>query len=1544
MDSDHQLLALRVQLQEMVDRTFMRESFYDVLSQDSVALFVCAKFAESASEGGLSSGTDVSMSRWGPAGKGIREGTWKTRFPAPSLITSWLPQSGGSAGAAVYGGSSGEGAVIPEPLPVALEALGGPGVLLPLVLRAQTEKALCQVLGLIHAAVRGSEANLSFMLSGEGYLMLANLLREKRQCLGPSVVSACFSMAVDATPSGSRTGDDAAQPAAEASAGVCQAWGWEASLISMSSEEISRAMAGDAPARNAWGSKSDFLLLTDSSALKHLVMNHQVWGLRSTTLMSAVLQRLNALVSPHNAASYCRFNARILHRIGVFRWVLHLMLEAAEGASDTRELGAQGDPHTTLRPTAAAAAAGLDTRNSFLALCALLLQRVLAIVAVQRDFDRVVGATISTLADGGSRGYFAPGSDPRARTCEDALMAAGLLPGVGSSGTVMLTGQGLVRLYLLRLLFEVIALPGGLHEAGGARMMEGEILIGGDPHALLRPLLVMDGRVQPPIVPYRGRSNLFKSVAHRTLKPEWFVSLLEAGSEEASIAAVLRLLCHMVQVIEVSFLLPARLPTFFQSNCASYAPKPFEVAFRDAEGWKYVSSCICRHSASLPVILPVLAILLDVPIAQLPSSIGSLALASLSSCFEAAPGPKAVTNVGTTCLADVLLPCVSRNFVIMQAAEGGGDSGDAPRARTVNLFVMSLLQQSYMKHSTFRRLCLTPNSVEALTDCAATGWYVRPSTVAEGAEGDATQYRGQDVMLLVQPLVRDIVIYGVPAGTGAFQTMSRMMTAHAGSPHRQEGYQCALLSAIEVVCTEALSLVHLSPLQSHSAARRIENAVGAAGAAASCTASSAIAGVLPCAAAFHLCFAVLKHIDELTSAAHHPNLSACAISVKGDSIVACRLTAVVALRSTAAEAALASDNKSASGGPLLEVLAALDKGVTLLLPMNPLASGAESGQGHAPSKAGSVSTTGMMSLLGKISSGASLPLDLAGNPSPPSNSPASGPEPSSPSSAAAGDLKTKGHIRLKSSIYDISGNLVPPLPNPSSPVGKNSSSLSRGIWDSVSSAPRHARDQSSLSVKSSAASEGLDSAASLGTLLARHTSSSSALLVSGLLAELLPLALSDNPTVSRLAAAAASVVVAGQRQSVLELAGPETAAGLDLMVRAALGDGKDEGLTAFRVWMEAASPESLAPFANTAMRILPEAAEGILPLRAGHRPAHGAAGRSIKRADQIAKTYGRVALSHRRWVWSGVDAMAASSWKWKNIIRQQHGEYSIWEGGIFCRLMAAGIWGPNFSSSTPPVAAYLVKWKLDLREGHERTRRRLVRNSRFYETYDVERSSRGQADEFLLVEEPFDAPLSLSLSLHTSISDALPALFEGEEGIPDLTSLIRDVSKQVATKRGEKHSSVFDEEDLDSSDAILSDVEEEDGEGEEGPGRTRSTEEEEEEAKGDEGEAQDGTEKREESIQNLLGRANSRRKDDDDDDDEEDDEDGGGPTSPSIREGAEGGEGTGAAGPEAMASSGAGVFSNVHDIAWSDNEVFVGLIEPEDWPLQVCSPPKPLCP
>ena len=253
-------------------------------------------------------------------------------------------------------------AVAPSSLPRELAGVGGPAVLFPLLQRAQTEPALCWTLRLISRAVRGGGASsVGYMHVGGGYLILAGLLRSRRALLGLETVRACFDMAVDRAYDGG-DGKDAGGAEAEGVGGGgggnddgsgsvdedlpwggadkgladpsraaeerrrVSAWGWEEDIAFMPRGEVDALLRRAGLAENdgeqeGTGERQEeeevgggehrhgetrrrlcpFVLLTDPYALKHVVMNHQVWGLEDRGLMLNMLQLVHSLVSPHNS-------------------------------------------------------------------------------------------------------------------------------------------------------------------------------------------------------------------------------------------------------------------------------------------------------------------------------------------------------------------------------------------------------------------------------------------------------------------------------------------------------------------------------------------------------------------------------------------------------------------------------------------------------------------------------------------------------------------------------------------------------------------------------------------------------------------------------------------------------------------------------------------------------------------------------------------------------------------------------------------------------------------------------------------------------------------------------------------------------------------------------------------------------------------------------------------------------------------------------------------------------------------------------------------
>ncbi len=163
----------------------MKEILYDIIAPDSIAIWLSAQNSKPVSPTAASLVAAKSSSRAASI------------FPASSLITNWVNVLHSSGVAAVYGGYGAQAVALPQMLPIALESIGGPVALYPLLFMAQTDRSIATTLRLLLAVTRGSQANAGIMHSNLGYVFIANVLREKRHCLGPSTVDACFLFATD---------------------------------------------------------------------------------------------------------------------------------------------------------------------------------------------------------------------------------------------------------------------------------------------------------------------------------------------------------------------------------------------------------------------------------------------------------------------------------------------------------------------------------------------------------------------------------------------------------------------------------------------------------------------------------------------------------------------------------------------------------------------------------------------------------------------------------------------------------------------------------------------------------------------------------------------------------------------------------------------------------------------------------------------------------------------------------------------------------------------------------------------------------------------------------------------------------------------------------------------------------------------------------------------------------------------------------------------------------------------------------------------------
>jgi len=565
-----------------------------------------------------------------------------------------------STDAIIYGKGS---VVAPVSFPDSLQWAGGPALLMPLVNSAKTAGTLGCTLEIIREGTLRHPPNLETMQAGGGYRILAVLLKEKgfadTRCLDE-----CLSFAINGFTSSPETNAENFQ-----------------SIHSHFSDVV----------ESTW-------VLSDVDAMKHLILNHQVWDLNKAgpEIPLRLLSALSVLVTQKSV--HKAFNARRLHLVGIVRWALHLMLEGAELYSNgeklmkQRELGGESEALESENvewyspsPSVADVVVGGDPGNPFLLACKSLLRRVLTFMLTPGDLEALADAIVYTLSITGlnervkSRDL-SPGED--AATHEDKM-----LPGPAA------------RLYLIRLLEELIV--DGVNEIVShvpSPKREGP----------LPPLQYHAGGVASPNQPYlstsvtRGKTEgggyhpkhqqaqAFLSAFSGFLTPVWFATVLEGCNEEASASAVLRLLILMLQ------------------GSAS-----FESAFRAAGGFAPFVMSVPRFSTCPGITLSMLSELLNVPILHL-HSFPTLDAEQLCEVFDAECCEFVVRSHDfeepSSGIFALLAECLGRNIKLMSCSDEL-----AQKARDTNRAVFEVISHRHEHSAGFREFCATPSFLEPLS-------------------------------------------------------------------------------------------------------------------------------------------------------------------------------------------------------------------------------------------------------------------------------------------------------------------------------------------------------------------------------------------------------------------------------------------------------------------------------------------------------------------------------------------------------------------------------------------------------------------------------------------------------------------------------------------------------------------------------------------------------------------------------------------------------------------------------------------------------------
>ena len=662
------------------------------IQPDAIALAFRASAAHNAARDGLSSSSKRHFSR---------------RLANLARINS--SNEFVATDAVVYGSGS---VVTPHSFADNVQWIGGPNVLLPIVNAARSTTSMALALRLIRESVHRHPPNLEMLQAGGGYRMLGLLLRQKR-IMDANVMEQCFAFAVHG-------------------------------FVPGSLEEQPRGDPPGGPVSLPKWAFSDRWVFSDLDAMKYLLLNHQVWDLRRAgpDLPLRLLSFLNGLVAAHSA--HAAFNSRRLHLLGIIRWTLHLMLEAAElysagavaaeamrsGGPDTSGTDGDGGDGTGVGPSgvssigAAALASGWickapsvsqiavggDPDNPLLLGCKTLLRRVLTFMLTPGDLEAIAGAAIYTVSiTGASIKTGAEQQPPPTQAPE--------LDEVGRSTDEMLPPGPVARVYLLRLLEELVV--DGVNEIVTATRsnekkggdMDGPSESSAQPHAgggtisnqsylALSMMARRRNKAGSPvdsIHPKHQQAQAFLSAFANILTPVWFACILEGCREEASASAVFRLMILMLQ-----------------------SSPAFAAAFEEAGGFAPLVLSIPKFSTCAGITMSMLSQLLHAPILHLPC-FGEMNSSQLCAIFDAESDASDLimmensqgglhTPSDPSCgIFALLAECLGRNIQLSSF-----DNEMGHKARCTNEAVLHLLSHRHTFSSSFQEFCRTPDFLEPL--------------------------------------------------------------------------------------------------------------------------------------------------------------------------------------------------------------------------------------------------------------------------------------------------------------------------------------------------------------------------------------------------------------------------------------------------------------------------------------------------------------------------------------------------------------------------------------------------------------------------------------------------------------------------------------------------------------------------------------------------------------------------------------------------------------------------------------------------------------
>mmetsp|Transcript_30241 Transcript_30241/g.46140 ORF Transcript_30241/g.46140 Transcript_30241/m.46140 type:complete len:3721 (-) Transcript_30241:46-11208(-) len=655
--------------------------------------------------------------------------------------------------------------------------VGGPSILFPIVNAAQSGRSLALALRLVRESVHRHPPNLEMLQAGGGYKMLAVLLRQKK-IMDETVLDQCFAFAVH---------------------------GFEPGGLEQ------QQMRDGKPHEHALQSwpNSDRWVFADLDAMKYLLLNHQVWDMRSSgpELPLRLLSVLNGLVAQNSA--HKAFNSRRLHLLGIVRWTLDLLLEASELytlgeiAAATEKSQSEDDAHSdspsrpgrgqelnnSASPMAIAAfnngwrchapsvestSVGGDPDNLLLQGCKTLLRRVLTFMLTPGDLEAIAEAaiyTVSITTTGKSGGNSQRQSPMRQGDDLENTEDEKLMPGP------------VARVYLLRLIEELVV--DGVNEIVASGMeKKGESDGQGDPtvqpHAgggastgeSYLTTTMMRGRQrnngsEDYMHPKHQQAQAFLNAFAGVLSPVWFACLLEGCHEEASASAVLRLMILMLQ-----------------------SSPMFSEAFEEAGGFAPLVLSIPKFSTCPSITMSMLSQLLHAPILHLPC-FGTLESSQLREVFDAEKdttemvmresiqgGARRSSDPSCGIFA-LLAECLGRNI---QLAPFDNDLGQ--KARETNEAVLQLLSHRHRYSPAFQDFCRTPDFLEPLAQALCLVHDEKLQRMQAQKEGNVGEVSGTFTPELQQGVVKRMKRRGSLAEVPKNESATERFV---GSPEEETG-------------------------------------------------------------------------------------------------------------------------------------------------------------------------------------------------------------------------------------------------------------------------------------------------------------------------------------------------------------------------------------------------------------------------------------------------------------------------------------------------------------------------------------------------------------------------------------------------------------------------------------------------------------------------------------------------------------------------------------------------------------------------------------